>query len=265
MADTDPKAKALARARKLYALAQDQAEAPEGKAAAVRLAATMKEWGITEDDLTGKNEVTRSGINRGGPELWRVMLLAITAQWFECESTHNLTNGTSRVYGLPDALEAVADGYEYLLDWLTTGCTGSAALAPAAYYTTAVEALVLKFRNIRRTQAAATPPAPGGTSGFTARGSPGSVSNPPPNTAIAATSTGYDRAQEAARSAAAGGIQKIEMPDAGYSPAGEMRAQIIPWPPVAKAYRKKPPGGGSGSAPGALGNPFIQAHFGRRG
>jgi len=102
-------------------LAADQEGKPEGDAALAFCDKLIEKWGITEVEMGAVEAVRRDILNRGGLEVWRVLLLAVLAGEFECESSHNQETGVSHLYGEEDALAKVHDAYDYVIEWISVG------------------------------------------------------------------------------------------------------------------------------------------------
>ncbi len=104
---------ALKRARKLRALALDQAESPEGIAAQRMLDRLVGKWSLHEEELV-EVDIQRSPLQRGSKEEWEILLVANLAEFYRCSSTHGPE--WSMIYGEPEEAEAVRVAHRELAD-----------------------------------------------------------------------------------------------------------------------------------------------------
>ena len=231
--------KAIEKAVKLAALAKDQEGSPEGTTASEALKRLQGKWSIKDEELE-RLDVDTHTLDRGGSDSWRVFLVAAVATWYRVDSTHNPSNGQSRLYsvGNPKAYTQVHRAYTYLLEWLTTGFEEQESWVSAHDYgMTFVTALIQRFHGYTDRKDVSTDGAP---SSEPAEGKPAEGKKP------AASSESQPalpaRVDQKTREVHEQVKQKpkLSMSEFRSIPLAAMRAQIVPWPIPDEGPLRKP-------------------------
>jgi len=115
------RARALAKIRKLLALAEDQADRPEGAAARERAMAMMATYGLERGDLDlGTQGFGNRRVQLSKAEAWRRSLVHTIADYFDCVALFDPATDEVETYGPAHMLPQVEYTYHVYLRHLVT-------------------------------------------------------------------------------------------------------------------------------------------------